>query len=112
MTALKIIVRDAVTGPVLEVSGELDWVTAGELRQRAAALTLAGGQRLVVDLAGLDFSDSSGLTALLAARHHALAAGAQFALAAVPPNTLRILRVCGLDQVFPLHPDADSATRP
>ncbi|GGS29736.1 hypothetical protein GCM10010269_80450 [Streptomyces humidus] len=53
--------------------------------------------------------DSSGITALIAARNHAAAAQADAALAGVPGNTLRILRVVGLDQIFALHPDAQSA---
>ncbi len=59
----------------------------------------------------MEFCDSSGLTALIAARNHAHAAQADIALAAVPPRTLRVLRVVGLDQIFPLHPDSHSATR-
>ncbi|MFF5701389.1 STAS domain-containing protein [Streptomyces sp. NPDC012794] len=112
MKPLTILTRDAGTGPVLEITGDLDYATATELRTLVTALTLRPGQRLVLDLSGMEFCDSSGITALLAARNHAQAAGAGIALASVPANTLRILRVVGLDQVFPLHPDADSATRP
>lgn len=54
------------------------------------------------------FCDSSGITALIAARSHADAARAGIAPAAVPANTLRIV---GLDQIFPVHPDSDSAIR-
>jgi anti-anti-sigma regulatory factor len=57
------------------------------------------------------FCDSSGLAALIAARSHAHGAQADIALAAVPPHTLRVLRIVGLDQIFPLHPDSHSATR-
>ncbi|MEU7381984.1 MULTISPECIES: STAS domain-containing protein [unclassified Streptomyces] len=111
MSALKIITRDAVTGPVMEIRGELDYASAGELRELLTTIALQPGQRLVLDLAGMEFCDSSGLTALIAARNHAQAAQADTALAAVPANTLRILRVVGLDQLFPLYPDSESATR-
>ncbi|GAA4983282.1 STAS domain-containing protein [Kitasatospora paranensis] len=111
MSPLKITVRDAATGPVLEVAGELDYATAPGLRDLVTTLTLRPGQRLVVDLSGMGFCDSSGLTALLAARHHAHAAQAEIALAAVPAHTLRTLHIVGLDQIFTLRPDAESATR-
>ncbi|MGW3461799.1 STAS domain-containing protein [Streptomyces olivaceoviridis] len=111
MSPLKITARDAPTGPVLEIFGELDYTNASELRERIAALTLQPGQRLVLDLGGMRFCDSSGITALIAARSHADAAEADIALAAVPANTLRILRIVGLDQIFPLHPDSDTAIR-
>ncbi|MDL5199210.1 STAS domain-containing protein [Streptomyces sp. ALI-76-A] len=112
MSPLKITSREAVTGPVLEIHGELDYAHAAELRDLLTTLTLQPGQRLVLDLAGMDFCDSSGITALIAARHHADAAQADVALAAVPARTLRVLRMVGLDQVFPLHPDSVAATRP
>ncbi|KUN27716.1 anti-anti-sigma factor [Streptomyces corchorusii] len=57
------------------------------------------------------FCDSSGITALIAARSHADAARAGIAPAAVPANTLRILRIVGVDRIFPVHPDSDSAIR-
>ncbi|MFF5447266.1 STAS domain-containing protein [Streptomyces sp. NPDC012888] len=104
MNPFQIIVRDAPTGPVLTVVGELDYATAHELRAVVPTVGLRPGQCLTVDLARLEFCDSSGITALLAARHHARAAQADIALTAVPSNTLRILRMTGLDQVFTLQP--------
>ncbi|GGQ23774.1 STAS domain-containing protein [Streptomyces mutabilis] len=112
MNPMRITTRDAATGPVLGIFGDLDYTTVGELRERLTALTLRPGQRLVLDLAGMTFCDSSGITALIAARNHADAFHADIALAAVPANTLRVLRMVGLDQIFPLHPDSDAATRP
>ncbi|MFC8952042.1 STAS domain-containing protein [Streptomyces sp. NPDC057101] len=112
MTPLRIIIREAATGPVLQVVGELDYTTATQLRETVAGVTLRPGLRLVLDLGGMEFCDSSGITALLAARALALAAGADIALAAVPARTLRIMNIVGLDQVFTLHPDSESATRP
>ncbi|MBX7467145.1 STAS domain-containing protein [Streptomyces sp. MAG02] len=46
------------------------------------------GQRLVLDPVGRDFCDSSGISALVAARHHTQAAGVDLALAALPANTV------------------------
>ncbi|MGV9233610.1 STAS domain-containing protein [Streptomyces nigra] len=111
MNALTISTRDAVTGPVLEVSGDLDYVNAGELRELLPTITLGPGQRLVVDLGALEFCDSSGITALIAAHHHAQFAGGQLVLAAVPANTLRVLSIVGLDQILTIHPDSEAATR-
>ncbi|MFD3726009.1 STAS domain-containing protein [Streptomyces sp. NPDC058671] len=112
MTPLSITTLVAATGPVLQVVGELDYTTATRLRDTLATVTLRPGQRLVLDLAGMEFCDSSGITALLAARARAHAAQADIALAGVPAHTLRILHIVGLDQVFTLHPDIDAATRP
>ncbi|MFI9613427.1 STAS domain-containing protein [Streptomyces sp. NPDC052023] len=104
MTPLNITERIIATGPVLEVAGDLDHAHAGALRQRVESLTLRPGQRLVIDLTGLTFCDSSGITAFLAARQQAVAAGADIVLSGVPVNTLRVLTMVGLDQVFTINP--------
>ncbi|MER7661497.1 STAS domain-containing protein [Streptomyces sp. NPDC096193] len=111
MSPLKITTRDAATGPVLEIFGELDYDNAPDLRELIPTIALRPGQRLVLDLCGMEFCDSSGLTALIAAHNHAQAARADIALAGVPAHTLRILRIVGLDQIFPIHPDSAAATR-
>ncbi|MEU8674879.1 STAS domain-containing protein [Streptomyces sp. NPDC048560] len=110
MSPLTITARDAATGPVLEIAGDLDHATAPELRQAVDRLTVAGGQLLVLDLAGLEFCDSSGITAFLAARNLAMEQGGDMALAAVPANTARILRIVGLDRVFTLRAGPSAAT--
>ncbi|MFE9989783.1 STAS domain-containing protein [Streptomyces sp. NPDC005381] len=108
MSQLTITRRDAATGPVLEIVGDLDYASAPDLTQALDALTLTDGHLLVLDLAGLDYCDSSGLTGLLAARNLATEHGARIALAAVPENTTRILSITGLDRVFTMHPDASA----
>lgn len=110
MSPLKITTRDAATGPVVEIFGDLDHASAAALRALIPTIALQPGQRLVLDLSGMEFCDSSGITALLAARNHTQAAQADIALAAVPANTLRVLRLVGLDQIFHLHPDSETAT--
>ncbi|MFE5190601.1 STAS domain-containing protein [Streptomyces sp. NPDC056628] len=109
MNALKISIRDAVNGPVLEIAGDLDYVSAGELRELLPTITVRPGQRLVVDLGALEFCDSSGITALIAAHHHAQSSGGELVLTAVPANTLRILSIVGLDQILTIHPDSETA---
>ncbi|MCG7210191.1 STAS domain-containing protein [Streptomyces arenae] len=110
MSPLNITVTSATAGPVVGVGGELDHTTAARLRDLVADLTLRPGQQLVLDLAAMEFCDSSGITALIAARNHAHAARADIALAAVPARTLRVLRMVGLDQIFAILPDSPSAT--
>ncbi|MFF3215430.1 STAS domain-containing protein [Streptomyces sp. NPDC002886] len=112
MSPLTIALRDAATGPVLEITGDLDYATAPELRTAVDALIVPAGQLLVVDLARLEFCDSSGISALLAARNRATEQDAAMALASVPDNTARILRIVGLDRVFTMHPDTSTATTP
>ncbi|MFE9466907.1 STAS domain-containing protein [Streptomyces virginiae] len=106
---LTLLTRTTNAGAVIELAGELDHHTAPEARDALPGITLAAGQQLTIDLAGLTFCDSSGITMLLAARNHALVAGATIALAAVPERVSRIFRIVGLEQVFPTHPSARAA---
>lgn len=101
--------RTTAAGPVMELAGELDHRTAPQVRDAFPGLALRPGQQLVIDLEGVTFCDSSGVTVLIAARNHALAADAAIALAALPERIARIFRMVGLDQVFPTHPTARDA---
>ncbi|MFE6164387.1 STAS domain-containing protein [Streptomyces sp. NPDC056486] len=109
MTQLVIRTRTTGAGPVVELAGELDYDNVSRLRELLPELSLQAGQQLVIDMAGITCCDSSGITALIAARNHALAAHADIALAAVPGRISRIFNVVGLGQVFPTHPTAQDA---
>ncbi len=102
--------RVTPTGPVLTIRGELDAATAPTVLDEIEGLTVAGGQLLVVDLAAVSFCDSSGISALIAARNVAQTAHAGIALAAVPGQLSRALGLIGLADIFPTHPSAEQAT--
>ncbi|MBY8888844.1 STAS domain-containing protein [Streptomyces sp. PTM05] len=104
MSPLQITHDATTTGPVLHVDGELDYEYSPALRALVERLGLGPGEELLLDLTGLQFCDSTGISTLLAARQHAQAAGAEVVLAAVPPHTLRILTLVGLDRVFTIRP--------
>ncbi|PDP88672.1 anti-anti-sigma factor [Glycomyces fuscus] len=104
MSTLNVTRRDTAVGPVLDVTGSLDYDHATTLRHEVRLLALDSDQCLSIDLSGLDFCDSSGISALLAARQHVLAAGADMVLVSVPANTLRIMTMVGLHQVFTIRP--------
>ncbi|MFG2602778.1 STAS domain-containing protein [Streptomyces sp. NPDC048514] len=107
--------RSTTAGAVIELAGELDHRTAADVREALPGLRLRAGQQLVLDLGALTFCDSSGITVLISARNHALAAEASIALAAVPHRVSRIFRIVGLEQVFPSYPtvqDAEAAWHP
>jgi anti-sigma B factor antagonist len=109
MTHLSITAVDRGASHVLELVGELDMATAGQVRDVLRDLTLHRGQQLIIDLVGLGFCDSSGMTALITARTHALAAEASIALTCVPNHLLRALKLMGLDQIFALHATTSEA---
>jgi anti-sigma B factor antagonist len=77
---------------VVTLRGELDLVDAAAV---AAALrtVAADGPRIIVNLAGLEFIDASGVAALLRGRRHARNAGGDLLLAAPQGLVRRVLAI-------------------
>lgn len=109
MTSFSAATSTTSTGPVLTVHGDLDATTAPTALEEIKGLTIASGQLLVVDLARVGFCDSSGISALIAARNVAGAAGASIALVSVPAQLTRVLDLIGLTSLFPTFPSAAEA---
>jgi anti-sigma B factor antagonist len=86
---------------VIRVTGELDIATA-EKAYSYISEAIDGGQTAVsVDLSGLTFCDASGLGALARLARHARQAGRQLSLTSVRPSLLKLMRITGLDGIFP-----------
>ncbi|WP_330275444.1 STAS domain-containing protein [Lentzea sp. NBC_00516] len=109
MTTFTVLTSDTPAGPVLELAGDLDDATAPLALQAVKALTPRAGQQVVVDLTGLRFCDSSGISTLIAAHNLAHAADAGIALAGVPRHLTRTLALVGLGDFFVTHPTAAQA---
>ena len=94
----------------LSVAGELDLSTADQLRDAGAeALGRDGLTSLVIDLADLEFIDSTGIGALIAIHNEASDRGVALELTNVPDVALRVLEITGLSEHFGM-PEADGAT--
>ncbi|WP_051107950.1 STAS domain-containing protein [Actinomadura atramentaria] len=85
---------------VVTATGELDLYTAPRLQTALAGVLHDDIERIVVDLSGVDFCDSTGMNVLLSAMRRATECGGSFALAAPRTAVRRILQVTGLDTVF------------
>jgi anti-sigma B factor antagonist len=94
---------------VLEVAGEVDVYTAPALRDRIADLLDGGRQRLVVDLGGVEFLDSTGLGVLVAGLNRAREVGGTLSLVCPQERVLKLFRITGLDEVFAVHSTVDEA---
>ena len=99
--------RDGVA--ILSLRGEIDVYTAPRMRQAIVDLVDAGSLNIVVDMASVDFLDSTGLGVLVGALKRLRSAGGSFALVCDKEPLLKIFRITALDQVFPLHPTVDAA---
>ena len=94
--------RDCDGHVIVVLSGELDLHGAG-LAAAGLAAAAARGPQVIVDLAGLEFIDCSGITVLVRGRKLARHAGGELRLAAPRPRVLRVLTLTRLAGVIPVH---------
>lgn len=107
---LGIDVTDRGDWAVLAVTGEIDVATAPQLREALVGLVGDERSRIVVDLSGVDFLDSTGLGVLVGALKRARSHDGELALACAQPRVLRVFEITGLTQVFAIHETLDAAT--
>ena len=93
---------------IVTICGEIDLYTAPRLHSELAGL-LADGMpaRVVIDMSGVEFCDSTGMNVLLSCLRRARERGGELEIAAPKPAVRKILQVTGLDSVFTLVEDAD-----
>ncbi|MGH1365758.1 MAG: STAS domain-containing protein [Calditrichia bacterium] len=94
---------------VIAVSGEVDLYSSPKLREALNGLTDVKANRIVVDLSGVSYMDSSGLATLVEALQKTGGYKGSFALAAVTPEVLSVFELSRLDQVFDIHQTVDAA---
>ena len=80
----------------IALRGELDIAGSPGVRAALLELVAAGHINLVVDLSELDLIDSTGISALVAARRAALGAGGGFSARHAKPVVRRVLAISGL----------------
>ncbi len=92
----------------MTAAGEIDLYTAPKLQADLAAIISDGAPaaRVVIDMSGVEFCDSTGMNALLSALRQVRKRGGELELAAPRPAIRKILRVTGLDAVFTITPEA------
>lgn len=78
---------------VLALSGELDLASAPMLERELREAEALGPSRLVIDLGGLAFMDSTGLQALLRARERANNNRHQLSLRRAPHQVQRVFEL-------------------
>jgi anti-sigma B factor antagonist len=86
---------------LLIVSGEIDLSTAPRLAGAIAELIDRGHNHLVLDLALVEFLDSTGIGILIGARHRLEDVGGTMSIQTAGPRVRRVLELVGLDWLLP-----------
>lgn len=97
---------------VLEISGRLNLGNSLQSIETSIRRLIAEGVRkLVVDLSGLNYIDSSGIGLLVSSSGHMEQSGGQMRIAGAHGTVARALDVAHVERITPLDLDVESARR-
>lgn len=94
---------------IVDAQGEVDVFTAPGLDAELDALVSGGSSRLVVDLSGVAFLDSTGLGVLVKALKRAREADGWLRLVVTGDRIRKIFEITGLDASIPIFDTAQDA---
>ena len=94
---------------VLSAVGDVDLAQSPELRESIKQALDSNPKKLVVDLGGVNYMDSSGVATLVEALKRAKSGGASLVICSLAPAVLSIFEIARLDQVFNLAGSVDEA---
>ncbi|TML72731.1 MAG: STAS domain-containing protein [Actinobacteria bacterium] len=85
---------------VVAVTGELDLYSAEQVQRALAEAIDDAAESVVVDLMGVSFMDSAGLSVLVSASNALRSSGGKLVVAADDRRILRVLEITGLDRTI------------
>jgi anti-sigma B factor antagonist len=94
---------------VVAVRGEIHVTTAPAFSERLSDVIAKGKTSLILDLSGVDFIDSTGLSVLLNGLRSVTNADGRMALACSNPTVLRLFEITKLDSTFDIRPTREEA---
>ena len=96
---------------VLTPSGDLDVYTVGSLRDAIGKMIEDGTPKVVVDLDGVPFMDSSGLGALMGGVRRLREAGGDLAISCTREQHLKLFSITGFGEGVSIAPTVDEAAQ-
>ena len=97
------IVDETGSTAVVSLSGELDLASAPDLHACLEAILERGVRSVVIDLDGVAFCDSTGISALVRGVNRARAGGRRLVLRRPRPGVRRVLEITGVTSVLEIE---------
>lgn len=94
---------------VIAIGGEIDVYTAPDLREKLSTLIERGTYRLILDMEGVEFLDSTGLGVLIGGLKRVRAHDGSMDIVCTQSRILRIFNITRLDKVFDIYETAEDA---
>jgi anti-sigma B factor antagonist len=104
-------IEDAEGYKILRPSGDLDVYTVGSLRDALGQMVEQDSPRVVVDLDGVPFMDSSGLGALMGGVRRMREAGGDLAVACTREQHLKLFTITGFGEGVSIAPTVEEAAK-
>lgn len=105
---LRLVGTEVPGATVVAVDGELDAVSAPQLDEFLTPLVAEGG-RVVLDLSGVEFLDSTGLGVVIKSLAAARDAGGELTAVVTSPRVSKVFTITGVDQMMVLRDSVDAA---
>ena len=102
-------IRQVGSVSLLDVAGRLTSFEMGALREAVARLLKEGRKNVVLNLAGLQYLDSSGIGELARIYVSVVKAGGQLRAIGLSSKVEEVLRITQLYRVFPEFPSEEEA---
>ncbi len=102
-------IRELQGWTVARIDGEIDVATAPRLREQLIAVVTGGQPRLVLDLEGVTFLDSTGLGVIVGLLKRARTLGGDVLLVCTQPAVRKVFEITALDRTMPLAVSVEAA---
>lgn len=109
MGGLTVAVDERRSAMVVRLSGSAGMTSADDLDKAVRMIKVRRPRSLVIDLAGLTFIASIGLSLLLSLQAALKIDGGSLRIAGASPNIAEVVRRCRLDRILPLYTSVDEA---
>jgi anti-anti-sigma factor len=96
---------------VITLSGTMNAVTVSGLKELLKKCVAENSVQIVIDLDGVNFIDSSGLSSLISALKGCREKGGYLRLARIQSPVKRVFELTMLDRVFEMYPTVEAAAR-
>lgn len=94
---------------LITLNGKMNAITVAELKTQLKKNIEEDATRIVIDLEGVDFIDSSGLSSLISALKGCREKGGYLRLVHIQKQVRHVFELTMLDRVFEMYPSVEAA---